>query len=156
MLQHIMLINCVLVLKYSQSTVFISCYEEAWQMLPNIKKWKMLKVKLQFFVEKKRRRHMFLLQGYVTELLPGGKVSGHEAAQLENMSKISYLLIFLFCRMEKLHQRKWRRGYSEIWLWWRHDILLGRELNENSPSRWNEGWSCVFLSALFESAQCTL
>ena len=39
---------------------------------------------------------MFLLQGYVTELLPGGKVSGHEAAQLENMSKISYLLIFLF------------------------------------------------------------
>ena len=46
---------------------------------------------------------MFLLQGYVTELLPGGKVSGHEDAQLENMSKISYLFFFILLGFNIVH-----------------------------------------------------
>ena len=56
MLQHIMLIKCVLVLKYSQSTVLHYLHQLLWGGMADVtknKKWKMMKVKLQFFVWKK-------------------------------------------------------------------------------------------------------
>ena len=172
MLQHIMLIKCVLVLNYSQSTVFHYLHQLLWGGMADVtkyKKRKMLKVKLQFSVEKRDAATCFYYKATSQNYSLGGKWAATRPHNWKICQKYltclffsSALTLYIFthswcqkkhgfvlCRMEKLHLRKWRREYSEIWLWWRHDILLGRELNENSPSRWNEGWSCVFLSELW-------
>ena len=152
------------------STIFISCYEEAWQMLPN-KKWKMLKVKLQFFVEKRDAATCFYYKATSQNYSLGGKWAATRPHNWKICQKYLTCLFFSSALTLYIFTHSWcqkktwicfvsdgetsseEMEYSEIWLWWLHDILVGRELSENSPSRWNEGWSCVFLSELWFLSQ---
>ena len=165
-----MLINCVLVLKYSQSTVFHYLHQLLWGGMADVTKYKKSgkcwRSNCSFLWKKETPPHVFTtrLRHRITPWGESERPRGRTTGKYVKNILLAYFSLrlwhsifshildvrkkhgFVLCRMEKLHQRKWRREYSEIWFWWLHDILLGRELSEKPSSRWNEGWSCVFLS----------